>query len=292
MATTEVTIGSDLHPQLKPASLDGGIAVFNTLDHLKIYEESINLDRTLMVMCVAGEISATIDLTYRRMTAGTVMVLRGGHVLSQITQGEGFEGFFIIADNSKIDDMLPMHPYLAPCELYFKDNPIIEASENEIANLKLIYDLFTRSRQSRLPYRRLTLNSICEVLFYETLGLYTSKMTRHTHKPTRREELLSKFISLVEKNFMRERTVLFYAREMCLSPKHLSAVVKESSGRTAGEWIDSQVILKAKLLLRNTGMTIQEIAAEMNFSNQSFFGKYFKQKTGVSPRAFRSNPDR
>jgi len=279
-------------PQLTSVS-DGGIAVFNSIERMRLFDDTVSLDRTLMVVCVAGSISGIVDLTRRSMTSGMVMVLRGTHVLKEIVQSDDFEGFFILVDNNKIEDMLPMFPYMAPCVLYFKDNPIIEAGADEVKSLKMIYDLFLRTtRAPHLPYHRLTLNALCEVLFYETLGLYTSRMSnRRPQQPSRREELLTRFISLVEKNFMRERTVLFYAKELCLSPKHLSTVIKEVSGRSAGEWIDSQVVLKAKMLLRNTGMTVQEISEALNFSNQSFFGKYFKHKTGMSPRAFRANPD-
>ncbi len=104
---------------------------------------------------------------------------------------------------------------------------------------------------------------------------------------SRREELLTRFISLVDIHYKAERSVAFYARELCVSPKHLSAVLKEISGKTAGEWIDYRVILEAKIMLRKSGMTIQEISLELNFSNQSFFGKYFKHYTGMSPREYR-----
>ena len=80
----------------------------------------------------------------------------------------------------------------------------------------------------------------------------------------------------------------FYAEKLFVTPKHLSAVLKEISGKTAGEWIDHRVILEAKLLLRTTGMNIQEISVALNFSNQSFFGKYFKHLTGLSPREYRN----
>ncbi|MDE6390585.1 MAG: helix-turn-helix domain-containing protein, partial [Duncaniella sp.] len=81
----------------------------------------------------------------------------------------------------------------------------------------------------------------------------------------------------------------YYAARLFVTPKHLSAVLKEMSGQTAGEWIDKRVILEAKLMLRSTGMNIQEISTALNFSNQSFFGKYFKHLTGISPRDYRTN---
>ena len=94
---------------------------------------------------------------------------------------------------------------------------------------------------------------------------------------------------LVEESFSKERSVNYYAEKLNITPKHLSAVAKETSGHTAGEWIDSYVILEAKMLLQNSEMSIQEISSRLNFANQSFFGKYFKHHTGVSPKAFRSS---
>ena len=66
-------------------------------------------------------------------------------------------------------------------------------------------------------------------------------------------------------------------------------MVKEISGRTAGEWIENYVTVEAKVLLRSTDLTIQEIASRLNFTNQSFFGKYFKHQTGMSPSEYRKS---
>ncbi len=67
-------------------------------------------------------------------------------------------------------------------------------------------------------------------------------------------------------------------------------VVKEVSGKTVGEWIDELVILEAKALLNSSSMNIQEIADRLNFANQSFFGKYFKHYTGMSPKGIPEKP--
>jgi AraC-like DNA-binding protein len=80
---------------------------------------------------------------------------------------------------------------------------------------------------------------------------------------------------------------MFYADKMHLSPKYLSAVVKKVSGQTPSNWIDGLVIMEAKNLLKYSEMNIQEIAYQMNFPNQSFFGKYFKQRTGMTPSTYR-----
>lgn len=273
--------------------MKNGLGVFHSFSELNGFVTPHHIDLTLLVVCEAGSITGTIDLTPRQMHAGSIMVLRRGHVIRDIHENSDFRGFFILAEDEKLDGLLPMMTYMAPCLAYFKDNPIVPVSDTEIENIRMLHNLLLSKNMTGepAPYTQMTVNAVCEALFYETLGIYTTVMNRHNRAPSRREELLSKFITLVEEDFRSERTVVHYARKLCLSPKHLSAVVKAASGMTAGEWIDRKVILEAKLLLRNTGMTIQEISTALNFSNQSFFGKYFKHLTGLSPREFRSNTD-
>jgi AraC family transcriptional activator of pobA len=91
----------------------------------------------------------------------------------------------------------------------------------------------------------------------------------------------------VSLSYKKERGVNFYARKLCITPKHLSWAVKEVSGKTAGTWIDEAVILEAKTLLKSSDMNIQQISEELNFANQSFFGKYFKHYTGMSPKEYK-----
>lgn len=106
---------------------------------------------------------------------------------------------------------------------------------------------------------------------------------------SRRMLYTHEFISLVRKHFRLEHSVRFYANKMCISPKYLSLVVKESTGRSAAEIIDEHLLLEAKNLLRFSGKNIQQVAYELNFSNQSSFGKYFKHLTGMSPSEFQNS---
>ena len=84
------------------------------------------------------------------------------------------------------------------------------------------------------------------------------------------------------------RSIAYYAKLLCISPKHLSATIKIMSGQTASEWIDNYVIIAAKAMLRSSSKTIQQISNDLNFSNQSFFGKFFKKYVGVSPTEYRT----
>ncbi|MBD5186383.1 MAG: AraC family transcriptional regulator [Bacteroides sp.] len=273
--------------------IHNGLGVFYSISQLSGFHTPFTIGMTMLVVCENGELSGTIDLVKRTMRPGSIMVLRRGHIIHDIHESDDFRGFFILAEDERLDSHLPMMSYMAPCLAYFRDNPIVPIPESELENLKMLHELLRRKYTGRsdMPYNQLTVNAVCEALFYEAVGIYTTVMNRRNYSPSRREELLSRFIELVDTDFRRERTVSYYAKKLCLSPKHLSTVIKNISGLTAGEWIDRKVVLEAKLMLRNSGLTIQEISTALNFSNQSFFGKYFKHLTGLSPREFRSNTD-
>ena len=265
-----------------------GIGIFRSLNDISFISFPYRLDVMLLCVCISGEISAIIDLTPRHMRSSSIMVLRPGHNLSECKESQDFDGFFIVVHEDRLNELLPSLQYLIPNAIHFKDNPIIEITREELQNQVLIHALFRRKlKEAHKEYNSQTIKSLCEVLFYDTLGIYTSRAARHTRRLSRREDLLARFISLVDTHYRSQRSVMFYARELCVTPKHLSAVLKDVSGKTAGEWIDYRVILEAKIMLRKSGLTIQEISLELNFSNQSFFGKYFKHFTGMSPREYR-----
>ena len=92
---------------------------------------------------------------------------------------------------------------------------------------------------------------------------------------------------ILNENFKTERSVQFYADTLYMTSGHLSKVLKQVSGKTAGQLIDDAVIMEAKILLAAPELTVAQVANELQFSDQSFFGKYFKKHTGLPPSKFR-----
>ena len=109
--------------------------------------------------------------------------------------------------------------------------------------------------------------------------------TIHNHE----EELFRRFIQLVGKYYRTERRINFYAEQMHLTPKYLSAVIRHASGHSPTEWITRSVLLEAKNLLHYSNMSVQEVTFALHFPNQSFFGRWFKTQTGLSPKAYRES---
>lgn len=96
-------------------------------------------------------------------------------------------------------------------------------------------------------------------------------------------------MKLVEDNFREQRKMSWYGEQLNITPKYLYGVVKQVSHRTPTDWIDDYVTLEIKLLLKNSTYSIKEIAQALHFSSQSFLGKYFKDRVGVSPKDYRKS---
>lgn len=148
----------------------------------------------------------------------------------------------------------------------------------------------TASSGTESVYVKSIARNLVAALVYQVLDIIMRKKTPGekaavvTH--SRKSHYVREFMQAVGQNYKKERSVGFYADKLYISPKYLSLLIKEATGRSASAWIDDYVMLEAKNLLRFSGKNIQQIAYELNFTNQSSFGKYFKNLAGMSPSEF------
>lgn len=111
----------------------------------------------------------------------------------------------------------------------------------------------------------------------------------NAEKLTRKDDIFKRFITIASENYLTERRIEFYAEKLCISPKYLSAVAKESSGATVLDWLNKFIIIEAKSMLKCSSKSIMEIADHLNFSTPSAFGKFFKKNTCVTPGEYRNS---
>lgn len=135
------------------------------------------------------------------------------------------------------------------------------------------------------PYRMEMVKHLTLVFFY----MQRSHIHNIDETPaqTPHAALVDNFLKLAEKHYKTEKQVGLYAERLCLTPKYLSQIIKQNTGKSAVEWLNDYIMLEAKALLKSTNMTVQQISDELNFPSQSFFGKYFKRVVGVSPKDYK-----
>lgn len=107
-------------------------------------------------------------------------------------------------------------------------------------------------------------------------------------KSYRVRELFNRFMMLLEKDYKISRDVNYYAEKMNISSKYLTNIVSQVTGHTPKTIIDQYVILQLKMHLKRTTQSIKEMAWEFHFADVSFFCRYFKKHTGLTPQQIRS----
>lgn len=172
---------------------------------------------------------------------------------------------------------LPNSPWLLKCPHAEVDDilRICEIARNVISNDAMSYkqDLLSDCLHAIAMY---LLNALRR----------NTERQNESHNLPRQAQLLLTFQQLVRQYYMEHRDVAFYANKMCITPKYLSIVIKQASGRRAIDWIRDFVILDAKAMILSGNYTMQQISDSLHFANPSFFGKYFKEAVGCSPGAF------
>nr|WP_321357896.1 helix-turn-helix domain-containing protein [uncultured Draconibacterium sp.] len=169
-----------------------------------------------------------------------------------------------------------------------KDRHIIELNEKQFQNFSNYFQLIEQKIANASSHTSDIIRSFIYILLNEIDEIVNSnKNAIQTLSLSRNEQLLLEFKTLLSKYFLIQRQLAFYAGKLHVTPKHLSAAVKEASGKTAGDWIKEILLLESKVLLKDKQLTIAQIADKLDFTDPSHFGKFFKSHVGVSPLSFR-----
>lgn len=141
----------------------------------------------------------------------------------------------------------------------------------------------TRQRDVSLP----TVSALVAALMQHYDHLFRRQSDLQSSARSREQTIFNRFIQLVNQHCREQHQISYYAERMCLTERYLSTVVRQASGTTAKDWIDRALITRIKIELRHTDKSASQLAEEFHFANPSFFSKYFRRCTGVTPLAFR-----
>lgn len=263
-------------------------AIFDDIKDIPLLPYPTRLDAACLAVCRQGWCRMHINLQEHEVKEGMLCIILPDQIVQQDERSDDFQGSFIAVSRDFMDVVIPTMQQLFPMFFMIKERPCVSITPEELQSFQEYHSfLWSKVKLKDNPYRKEITQGLLLALFYEIHNIYQGHVMQERVPKSRKEELFERFIRVVSESYKDERSVSFYAGKMFLTAKHLSTVVKEVSGKTAGEWIDSRVVLEAKALLKSSELSIQEIADELHFANQSFFGKYFKHHTGMSPKEYR-----
>ncbi len=254
---------------------------------LSSLHEPVKFASSTWIFLKSGNCQAELNFISYDIKAPALIMIRNSQILtikhisdnlnaSIIVMSKRFkENIFMFMNSSPLYGMLNRYPIVSmPSEVlakipdFFADlRSILEDKENPYVSKALVYTFMS----------------------FVFKDIYRCFMPFKNEMVSNQGRMSEQFIYLAQEHFKTERFLDFYAEKLEVSPKHLSRTVKKQTGYSAVEWIERFVILEAKVLLKSSNLNIQQIADELNFPSQSFFGKYFKKFTGMSPKEFRNS---
>ena len=273
----------------------GNLNVFSINDDLILLDKPVitsalqypfKVDVTAVIICIKGTTEGSINLKPCTTNGACLFRILSGQIMEYKSISDDFTGLFIVMSKKFTDSLMPNASERLPLMISVRDNPVSQLSPESLEGMILYFNMLKRIIQEKdHPYRLEVARHLTLAFFYgasvDFHNLYNKKKKSHN------EMLVERFLELVETYYKEQRGLEFYADKLCLTPKHLSKVIKTTSGKPANDLIDERVTLESKALLKSTNMTIQQISDELNFPSQSFFGKYFKRVTGMSPKEYK-----
>lgn len=271
--------------------IDDDLLLFDRLEDLPFPLEPRKMNCVLVGMCLKGRAQYTVDTKECVISENDILILSDGQVVSDYMLSRDFKGIAMLASENFMQDISKGVHKISSLFIYTKTHPGLHLEEQHAKSFLDIYRM-THKKVTDVNhrFRREIVCSLLGALIYD-MGNYIlyNQQDQTNFKQSRGEKIFSDFIKLVEQNFREIRRVGWYAEQLKITPKYLSETVKKVSRETPNSWIDSYVTTELRVQLKNSSKNIKEIAKDMNFPNQSFLGKYFKDRTGMSPSSYRKS---
>ena len=256
--------------------------------------DSVTIDMTIVVVCLKGRMTVTIDNTRHTMTRNQVLFLQPNSVVSDYQLSDDFESRALVFSLGTIENSIYLRRKIWDNISYLRLHPVVPLSEDDIRIFKHYYGIATANLQTDDDnlYKQEIISHQLRSLVYEFL-LLTDRLIAEQSEATKERKQTSydglhrRFLELLAFSRGRTRKVEQFAEQLFVTPDQLTAATKAVSGRTALDWITEATVKAITHDLLYTQKTVSEISDELDFPSLSFFGKYFKQHTGLSPRAFR-----
>ena len=276
----------------KRPGIMGECIAANSASEMEIFRFPSRLNALIIGVGTEGETSLTSNLQEFRLKKDSLFIFSPKHIL-QVQSNNRFKAHLIVIAPDFLKRINIDTKRMMPLFLQFGSLPCMELTQAESQSLRSFISMVEQElKGSETDFSSEIIGGLIAATIYKVGDILTHYLTEHPEVDSpihnRAEEYFRQFTELLGEHYKHERSVGFYARQLCITPKYLTTLIKRISGKSVSEWIDNYVILEAKTLLKYSNMSVQEIAYDLNFPNQSFFGSYFKRNAGMSPSQYKA----
>ena len=268
--------------------LEGAVLMLDQLAGAPFPTEPRRMSFVLIAMCTRGQVKYKMDTQELAVGPGDLIVVSERHVIDGYMASPDMEGLCMMISVPFVNEIIHDVSDTSAMYLFTQNHPVIALSERDQKVFsEYFYVIRRKISETGNHFRRNLVRALMLAMFYDLSNVVYQSRQHAAQSPARPNIIFTQFLKLVETHCKKERRVSWYAQQMCITPKYLSEMVKQASLRTPNDWIDNYVIRELSVQLKNSNKSIKAIAEELNFPNQSFLGKYFKEHVGMSPSDYR-----
>lgn len=268
---------------------DSGFVVLSNVQPEDFVSNHIQATFLTVVYCTQGSGTLKVDEQPLELGVGDMLLLFHDRELRDICPSADMQCLVVAVSQELFGESYVGMQHLWPYLLYILAHPVIHISKEEEQRILGLADMIKLRREaSDYPYRQEVTLALMRIFYYDLCFLLQRRQAIPSRNSHRHYVMFDQFLRLLKEHCHSHREVVWYANRLCVTPKYLSDVVRSVSGMPAGRWISGFVLIEIKRYLRNTSLSVKEIAQELNFSTIGFLGKYFRQHTGLSPSQYRN----
>ena len=237
-----------------------------------------------------GFLEIELDYNLHRVNQNFLFVILPEHIIQRINVSENFKGRCLVIDQEYFGKIgLNKDRLYQPNFLDIRRTPVFLLTKDEIEEVYSVWDRILQKIYQQNYYLK---DEIIKIYLSEYfLGLDNMMIGRNCNpniqKLSRQEELLFGFLQLLQEYALKEHRVTFYADRLRITTQHLSLILRQLTGKPTREWITDTILVEAKILLKHSGQSVQQIADSLYFQDSSTFCKFFRNLTGMTPAGYR-----
>lgn len=254
-------------------------------------ESEINymLDEVSVLLCLDGYGTLKINEKEYKIEPNLIIFIPPNYIVRNTEENNHYNIKTLFFSTDLAVSLIIAEDYQVAAEI--RKRSCIKVSEESMKELVLYYDFLKNESEKQSTIFKVQVIKTLLLAYLIKIGeAYALSEFHNNDQPrTRAVAITEQFIELVSLHFKEERKLAFYADKMCISIKYLSYTIKNVTNKSAISWINESVIQKIKQLLKTTDLSISEIADDLKFPNASFFGRYFKDHTHMTPNEFRKS---
>lgn len=238
----------------------------------------------IIALCHRGSAYFDCELLPMEFKEHDISIALPNHIINRANYSDDYLATLIIISRSFFDELVNHESFKG--YLKYKEHPNVHLNSEQYAKINAFIAVLRIICDSEHPKRHETLGNLLDIIFYAL----TRWRGEEKQEPvaSRSMHQFNTFYQLLQENYHTEHMIDWYANKMCLTPKYLSSLIRNATGKSAAKWIDEVLVLHAKrLLCTRRDLTVQQIAFSLGFKENATFCRFFKDQTGLRPSEYR-----